>query len=440
MISASLGHTLMLRSDGKAFAFGCNLDGQCDVPALEKGLMYTQVAAGGLGWRCHKNPHKWIKGFSVLLQSDGKVVAFGSNTYHQCDMPSLSKGLTFTQVSAGDKHTVLLQSDGNAVACGCDESGACSVPGLKEGLRYSQVSAGQEHTLLLQNGGVAVACGDNRFGQSCIPALNEGVKYVQVSAGAFHSVLLQSDGNAVACGCNTDKACNIPALDILSNGVTYVQVSAGQDHTLLLQSNGVVVACGDNRKGQCDIPDLPIGESYVQVSAGSCYSVLLRSDGVAVACGSNDDGQTSIPDTRTWLEWSCSPAKLLGSLVLELALEPILQHIGDSKDAEKVDLVQACGNNDGVQAGISHPHPWLESLKGSLPCLTAERAKQVDLLKGKASACSTALPSPYANSYGTPASLALSPLLSSTNTPTSSPRLECREIVFNLEVLEGKAS
>ena len=52
--------------------------GQCSVPDLPAGVTYTHVAAGG----CH----------SMLLRSDGGVVAFGSNHGGQCAIHSVKKG------------------------------------------------------------------------------------------------------------------------------------------------------------------------------------------------------------------------------------------------------------------------------------------------------------------------------------------------------------
>ena len=65
-----------------AVASGANDEGQRDVPALGAGQTYTQVAAGG--------------GHTVLLRSDGRAVACGANHYGQCDLPALSAGLTYT--------------------------------------------------------------------------------------------------------------------------------------------------------------------------------------------------------------------------------------------------------------------------------------------------------------------------------------------------------
>ena len=59
---------------------------------------------------------------TVLLRSDGSAVAFGANDDGQCDLPPLEDGVRYLQVSAGDFHTVLLRTDGKAVACGSFDS------------------------------------------------------------------------------------------------------------------------------------------------------------------------------------------------------------------------------------------------------------------------------------------------------------------------------
>ena len=39
-------HTVLLRSDGSAVAFGEDRAGQCDLPALDDGMSYTQASVG----------------------------------------------------------------------------------------------------------------------------------------------------------------------------------------------------------------------------------------------------------------------------------------------------------------------------------------------------------------------------------------------------------
>ena len=56
---------------------------------------------------------------SILLKSDGTAAAFGENNiYGQCNIPGQPEGITYTQVAAGSWYTVLLKSDGTAVGFG----------------------------------------------------------------------------------------------------------------------------------------------------------------------------------------------------------------------------------------------------------------------------------------------------------------------------------
>ena len=70
--------------------------------------------------------------------------------------PPLDEGLSYTQISAGFTHTVLLRSDGSVVACGDNDVGQWNIPPLNEGLSYTQISAGSGHTVLLRSDGNVV--------------------------------------------------------------------------------------------------------------------------------------------------------------------------------------------------------------------------------------------------------------------------------------------
>ncbi|CAK0881391.1 unnamed protein product [Prorocentrum cordatum] len=173
MVAAGSSHTVLLRSDGTAVAFGANRYDQCHVPALDGGLSYTQVAAG--------------YSHTVLLRSDGTAVAFGGNPQGQCNVPALDGGLSYTQVAAGYIHTVLLRSDGTAVAFGANGYDRCNVPALDGGLSYTQAAAGYSHTVLLRSDGTCH-----------VPALDGALTYTaRVLVGA--TLLLQAslDGGAV---------------------------------------------------------------------------------------------------------------------------------------------------------------------------------------------------------------------------------------------------
>ena len=102
---------------------------------------------------------------TVLLKSDGTAAAFGDNEFGQRNIPALPEGVTHIQAAAGYSHTVLLKSDGTAAAVGRNQFGQCSIPALPEGVTYTQIAAGSLHTVLLKSDGTAVAFGRN---QSCL--------------------------------------------------------------------------------------------------------------------------------------------------------------------------------------------------------------------------------------------------------------------------------
>jgi hypothetical protein len=123
-VSAAAGdaHTVLLRNDGQALAFGQDDWGVCAVPPLPAGLRYMMAAAGA--------------NHTVLLRSDGEAVAFGSNGDGRCDIPARPQGVRYVSVAAGGYHTLLVRSDGQAVACGRNDHQQCEVPELPEGVTY----------------------------------------------------------------------------------------------------------------------------------------------------------------------------------------------------------------------------------------------------------------------------------------------------------------
>ena len=217
---------------------------------------------------------------TVGLQSDGTVVAAGSNKYNQCDV---SGWTDVVAVSAGAYHTVGLRSDGTVVATGQNDDGQCDVSGWQD---VVAVSAGKNHTVGLRSDGTMVATGSNDLGQCNI---NSWTDIVAVSAGNNCTVGLRSDGTVVAAGSNSYGQCAV------SGWTDIVAVSAGGAHTVGLRSDGTVVATGEKLSGQCTVN---IWENVVVISAGDSHTVGLLADGTVVATGKNNTGQCEVSDWR----------------------------------------------------------------------------------------------------------------------------------------------
>ena len=121
--------------------------------------------------------------YTVSLESDGSVVAWGDNGSGQCNVPPLPAGLSYVEVDAGYWHTVARRSDGSVDAWGNNSSFQCNVPPLPAGLSYAEVAAGFSHTVARLSDGSVDAWGDNDYGQCNVPALAAGLSYVEVAGG-----------------------------------------------------------------------------------------------------------------------------------------------------------------------------------------------------------------------------------------------------------------
>ena len=330
-------------------------------------------------------------GFSLAVGSDGNAYAWGYNnngqlgdgtsssryapvmvrTPDRSTYPDLPADFTYVQVSAGYAHSLALGSDGNAYAWGLNGNGQLgdgtsstypnttpvrvktpdrkTYPDLPADFTYLQVSAGTDHSLAVGSDGNVYAWGNNSSGQlgdgtrddkhapvrvktpdrKTYPDLPADFTYVQVSAGYQHSLAVGSDGNVYAWGNNSlgqlgngtgsgsqttpvrVKTPDRKTYPDLPADFTYLQVSAGTDHSLAVGSDGNVYAWGNNSSGQLGdgtrddkhapvrvktpdrktYPDLPADFTYLQVSAGWGYSLAVGSDGNAWAWGWNYYGQ-----------------------------------------------------------------------------------------------------------------------------------------------------
>ena len=352
--------------------------------SASRGVRFSQVS----GSKNYDN--SYLYGFSLAVSSDGNAYAWGYNHDGQLGdgtttsrstparvrkpdrntYPDLPEDFTYVQVSGGAGHSLALGSDGNVYAWGYNYSGQLgdgtttdrhtpvrvktpdrkTYPDLPADFTYVQVSTGSWHSLALGSDGNAYAWGSNRSGQlgdgtttnrytpvrvktpdrNTYPDLPKDFTYVQVSAGHDHSLALGSDGNAYAWGYNNlgqlgDRTTTSRYTPVrvrtpdrskypdLPKDFTYLQVSAGVDHSLALGSDGNAYAWGYNSEGQLGngttsynarttpvrvktpdrskYPDLPEDFTYVQVSGGADHSLAVGSDDKVWAWGCNWYGQ-----------------------------------------------------------------------------------------------------------------------------------------------------
>lgn len=214
--------TLVVKSDGSAWSFGLNNNGQLGInsvvnsktPIQISGLSnITSVAAGGV--------------HAMALTSSGALLVWGDNLYGQVG-----------DATTTDRKTPVLLSLSDVTA----------------------VAAGEFHSLALTSTGSLYAWGRNNFGQIgngtttnvSTPALIlTGV--VAIGAGRNHSLAVKSDGSAWSWGANgsgqlgtntTSTGATTTAMQMLSvSGAS--KIVGGEAHTLILLNDGTAKGAGE---------------------------------------------------------------------------------------------------------------------------------------------------------------------------------------------------
>ena len=370
-------HSLQIR-DGSLRSFGGNAAGQlgdgstvarsmAGTVALPGAAVPVQVAAGAA--------------HSLVLASDGQAFAFGSNASGQLGDGSTTQrnsavavlmpaGMTFTTLAAGAQHSLAIGSNATVYAWGANESGqlgdgsttqrtAPVAVGLPAGITPAALAAGLQHSLALGSDGQLYGWGANLYGQlgdgsttqrnsPVAVSLATGVSAVAVAAGDQHSLAIGSDDKLYAWGYNnrgqlgdgTTTRRTAPVVVNLPAGVTPRALAAGSLHSLALGSDGQVYAWGRNANGQLGdgsttqrtspvALSLPAGVTALAIEAGASHSLALGSDGKLYSWGLNDAGQlgngstaqrlspNAVPtyDSQTVLESSTNPSAV-GQLVI----------------------------------------------------------------------------------------------------------------------------
>jgi len=171
-IACGSSHTLALKEDGSVVAWGNNYDGQCDVPNSLWGV--TSIAAGSQ----HSMALWWPGPIHAVYYFD----AWGWNDYGQCTPSSLTH--TEKAIAGGNAHGVALNNIGGVIAWGNNTFGQCNIPGgLSSGVLA--ISASFNHTLALKSDRTVVDWGQKYYN---VP---EGLSDVlAISAGYYYNAVL----------------------------------------------------------------------------------------------------------------------------------------------------------------------------------------------------------------------------------------------------------
>ncbi len=376
-IPLALGGTAPLQASGTqgpAYAWGANNNGQLGNGAttdslapvavkLPAGVTATALAAGA--------------SHSLAVGSDGKAYTWGSNfngqlgdeTGNDSSTPvvvQLPSGVTATAVAAGGRHSLALGSDGNVYASGSNNNGqlgdgttngsnAPVAVHLPSGVHATSIAAGDHHSLAIGSDGHVYAWGYNSNGQlgngtttdSDLPvqvSLAAGVTPTAIAAGDGHSLAIGSNGKLYAWGWNgsgqlgngsTANNSDLPVQVSLPAAVTPTAVAGEAGSSLALGSNGKVYSWGANDHGQLgnsnpadsNVPvlvDLPVGATAI--GAGQSHGLAIGSNGKLYAWGLNDNGQLGVYTGNSDNPTPVVAAIPSGTTPLALGTGPIAYH------------------------------------------------------------------------------------------------------------------
>ncbi|MGD0090079.1 MAG: PKD domain-containing protein [Planctomycetota bacterium] len=281
-------HCLALKSDGSVVTWGSNYSGQLgnDSAACSPvPIPVTNLGGGVLAIACGT-------GHSMVLRSDGSVLAWGDNSCGQLGdgttqrrtqpAPAAIQGVM--AIFCGTDQSFAIKSDRSVWAWGdngCGELGYgttddSSLPLQISGLTTA-LAGGVDYSLGLQVGGTLNAWGSNIYGQLGEGTQNDRVLPVQVdntdlagravaiACGNYHSMALKVDGTVWCWGFNsvgqlgdgTNGNKNVPVETSWLMNVTAIAGGGVQGlwsndpgQSLALESDGTVWAWGSNQYGQ----------------------------------------------------------------------------------------------------------------------------------------------------------------------------------------------
>jgi len=328
-VSAGLGFSLVLTTDGKLWSFGLTLspDHLYQTTPVQVLDSVKAISAG--------------TDFALAIKNDGTVWAWGNNTSGQLGDESTEQRLSFiqvanlsgiTQVSAGADHSMALDQNGKVWTWGANTYGQLGTGDnadkntavqLTQLANIKQISAGYEYSLALDTGGKAYAWGKNDVGQLGVgkdtyqPEYNplqvmpfNGTAFDSIEAGSTNS-FAYAHYQLVSWGDNRtylirDKDFEYyqdfydhPAQMIFPDSRS---VAAGYNNAFIITPDGLL-AHGFNMTGQ-------LGDGTM-INSDSFYDVLLdQNTAAAHRLGGNNRFETAVTISNSGWPYGLLPGML----------------------------------------------------------------------------------------------------------------------------------
>jgi alpha-tubulin suppressor-like RCC1 family protein len=250
-------------------------------------------------------------------------------------------------VAACSSQSLIVKSDGTLLACGNNDFGQLGDGTVTASETFipvmsgvQSVAAGCYHSMAITTNGVLWSFGGNAYGQLGtgnktkqfvpVPVMND---VQNVATGYVHSMVLKKDKTLWAFGWNHYGQLGDGTTESRDTAVYIMSdvqnMAAGMYHSLILKTNGTVWACGENGGGQLGdgtTVDRTVPEQVMSdvqsIAAGSWHSFFLKNDGSLWASGNNGYGQLG----DGTLERRMTPVQVMSN-VRSVATSPFLSLI-----------------------------------------------------------------------------------------------------------------
>jgi alpha-tubulin suppressor-like RCC1 family protein len=165
---------------------------------------------------------------NLAIRNSGELYAWGStNTYGETTIP-ISARMGIAQIGAGDGFSVVLKSDGRVIAWGKNDLGQATVP-VSATNQIAQIAVGNSHVLVLRQNGTIVTWGNSSHGLQNIPT--GAVDVIAIVANDDASAALTRNGALYVWGthtsisncCSGSSVIAINRTQTLTNRVTMAQ-------------------------------------------------------------------------------------------------------------------------------------------------------------------------------------------------------------------------
>ena len=334
-ISGGDNYATVLKSDGSAWGFGYNSDGQLgndkliptNIPSQTNILStYKKIDTG--------------KGFTVAIREDGTVWAWGDNTYGvlgQGNRAPAKKPIqvqsleNIVDIAAGENHVIALDSQGKLYTWGLNSSGqlgngetkTVTIPETINGVgnEIISIAAAGNMTSIVDSTGKVYVFGDNtseqiakhvynkdKYGQLIQPATNLYYTQPQVVYDTENTVKVECMKNAIVVlktDGSTEKIYKYAKEEekqqekIATEGI--VDINSTDESAMLLDKDGNAYTYGNNKNGQAGIGINTSTEKtqkittpekqYIGLGAGYKNNYVIDAQGFVYAAGNNEYGQ-----------------------------------------------------------------------------------------------------------------------------------------------------